>query len=221
MKTVHADARMDLSQSVSGVMLTLILWLHVLLAATILFSGEALNSVISLLKFGFLTADASGYPWVISVMVSVVGFIVAIHVMIAMQKLPKSLEQQRELKQQTATLEGDDKKLWVWQAVTGMIILLLLPLHFWLVGAAPEEINAVSLANRLWGESGLWVLYVPLMLAALIHAGIGSYRVAIRRNSAKDLSRRMQLIKMKMAISIFFVAIAGASLMAFMPYVTN
>ncbi|WP_394201637.1 fumarate reductase cytochrome b subunit [Shewanella waksmanii] len=210
---------LDVSQSVSGVVLALFLWTHLVLVASILFGAEAMTFVAKTMELSFLSADGHGYPWVVSVIAVVVGVITLVHVLAAVHKLPLNLQQQRALRQQMQVIAHSDTRLWVWQAATGVGILLLLPLHLWLIGSAPETIGPVGSADRIWND-GVWMIYLPLLLCVELHAAIGVYRVLIKWGSGTAVNRRHRIRKIKTIVSFVFVLVGLASLLAFLPHAT-
>ncbi|QFU21136.1 fumarate reductase cytochrome b subunit [Shewanella eurypsychrophilus] len=211
------SAWLDMSQSISGVILALFLWTHLVLVSSILLGGDAMTWVAGLMELNFLSADGHGYPWVVSLVAIGIGALVFIHVLVALQKLPLSIKQQSALRKQMSTIKHGDTQQWVWQAVTGVIIFVLLPVHLWLIGSAPETIGPSGSASRIWND-GAWLLYLPLLLSVELHAAIGVYRVAIKWGAARDLNTRARMKKIKVIISVVFVLIGVASLLAFLPY---
>jgi fumarate reductase subunit C len=51
-----------------------------------------------------------------------------------------------------------------------------------------------------------------------LHAAIGIYRVALKWGAARDLNNRSRLRKIKTIVSVLFVTVGVASLLAFLPY---
>lgn len=208
---------LDMSQSLSGVILAVFLWTHLVLVSSILLGEDAMTFVAKTMELSFLSEDGHGHPWVVSLIAIGVGLLASIHVLVAMHKLPLSLQQQRALRQQMSVINHGDTKLWVWQAITGVGILLLLPVHLWLIGSAPETIGPAGSADRIWNQ-GVWMVYLPLLLCVELHAAIGIYRVAIKWGSERALNSRDRIKKIKTIVSVVFVVIGIASLLAFLPY---
>ena len=211
------SAWLDLSQSLSGVILAVFLWTHLVLVSSILFGADAMSWVARMMELSFLSSDGHGYPWVVTCIAIGIAVLAFIHVLVALQKLPMSLQQQRALRQQMQVIKHSDTRLWRWQAITGVVILLLLPVHLWLIGSAPETIGPQGSASRIWNQ-GVWMLYLPLLLTVELHAAIGIYRVALKWGAARDLNSRARLRKLKTIISVVFVSVGIASLLAFLPH---
>jgi len=208
---------LDLSQSVSGVMLAVFLWTHLVLVSSILLGADAMSWVARTMELSFLSADGHGYPWVVTIIAIAIAVLASIHVLVALQKLPMSLAQQKALRLQMQTINHGDTRLWRWQAITGVIILLLLPVHLWLIGSAPETIGPYGSADRIWNQ-GVWLVYLPLLFTVELHAAIGIYRVALKWGAARDLNTRERMKKIKTIVSVIFILIGVASLLAFLPY---
>jgi fumarate reductase subunit C len=217
MRTKNWSGRLDLVQSGSGVLLTLFLWTHLVLVASILLGGEAMTWVARTMELSFLSDDGHGYPWIVSLIAIAIAALALVHMLVAMHKLPLNLKQQRALRNQLAVIKHGDTQLWVWQAVTGVIIMVALPVHLWLIGSAPETVGPVGSATRIWQDNA-WILYFPLLIAVELHAAIGIYRVALKWGAVRDLNTRNRIKKMKNIISVVFVLIGTASIFAFLPY---
>ena len=118
------SAWLDLSQSVSGVILAVFLWTHLVLVSSILLGSDAMNWVARTMELSFLSDDGHGYPWVVTAIAMGIAALALVHVLVALQKLPMSLRQQRALRQQMQVINHSDTRLWRWQAITGVVILL-------------------------------------------------------------------------------------------------
>lgn len=211
------SAWLDLSQSLSGVILAVFLWTHLVLVSSILLGADAMSWVARTMELSFLSADGHGYPWVVTCIAIGIAILALVHVLVALQKLPMSLRQQRALHQQMQVIDHSDTRLWRWQAITGVVILLLLPVHLWLIGSAPETIGPQGSADRIWNQ-GVWMVYLPLLFTVELHAAIGIYRVALKWGAARDLNSRNRLRKIKTIVSVLFVTVGIASLLAFLPH---
>lgn len=208
---------LDLSQSVSGVILAIFLWTHLILVSSILFGPDVMTWVAHTMELSFLSDDGHGYPWVVTAIAIGIGLLAGLHVLVAMHKLPLSLKQQRALNKQIHVIHHGDTGLWRWQAITGVVILLLLPVHLWLIGTAPETIGPQGSADRIWNQ-GAWLMYMPLLITVELHAAIGIYRVLLKWGLTQDMQTREKLKKAKTIASVLFVIVGFASLAAFWPH---
>lgn len=211
------SAWLDQAQSVSGLFLALFLWTHLLLVSSILLGPKAMTWVAGTMELNFLTDDGHGYPWVVSLIALAVGALVVIHVWVAMQKIPINLAQQKALTQSLQHIEHGDTRLWRWQVITGLVVLLLVPIHLWLIGAAPETIGPAGSAYRIWGQ-GVWLLYLPLLFAAEIHGALGLYRLALKWGVVSNQRQRGRLRWFKTVLSAAFIGVGLLTLVAFSQY---
>ena len=92
------SAWLDLSQSLSGVILAVFLWTHLVLVSSILLGADAMSWVARTMELSFLSADGHGYPWVVTCIAIGIAILALVHVLVALQKLPMSLRQQRALR---------------------------------------------------------------------------------------------------------------------------
>jgi fumarate reductase subunit C len=211
------SAWLDQAQSVSGLFLALFLWTHLLLVSSILLGPKAMSWVASTMELSFLSYDGHGYPWVVTIIAFAVGALVVIHVWVAMQKIPINLAQQKALKQSLIQIDHGDTRLWRWQVITGLVVLLLVPIHLWLIGSAPETIGPEGSANRIWGQ-GVWLMYLPLLFAAELHGAIGLYRLALKWGVVSNQQQRVRLRKLKTVLSVAFIGVGLLTLAAFSQY---
>ncbi|PVZ67665.1 fumarate reductase cytochrome b subunit [Pelagibaculum spongiae] len=211
------SARLDVGQSLSGALLTIFLWTHLILVSSILLGGDAMDFVARNMELAFLTENGHGYPWVVTVIAIGIGALAVIHMLSALYRLPLQVKQRLALRNHLQVVQHGDTKLWVWQAVTGVVIMVLLPVHLWLIGSDPISVGAVGSATRIWIDHA-WVLYIPLLLAAEIHAAIGAYRVVIKWGLVKNLDQREKLRRLKTIFSLVFISVGMLSLAAFWPH---
>ncbi|MBN1500234.1 MAG: hypothetical protein JW982_08765 [Spirochaetes bacterium] len=163
-------AHNDFLLSLSGFCLSLFLATHLVFDATILFGPSVFNNVPKMLHSIYLAQ--------IFTPVVVAGFF--IHFCIAVRKIPvKSSELQRILKLSIQTRHRDTM-LWLLQCITGLFLLLAGTLHFWIILTdGIKNINAVSSSNRA-ALPQFHVFYYIFMCTAILHSGIGMYRISIK-----------------------------------------
>jgi len=210
-------AQLDLWQSLSGFLLALFLWFHLLLVASILLGKEAMAWVTATMEGAFLSPSGEGYPVVVSLIAVVVSLLVLVHAALAMRKLPASWQQYRQLREYRKLVRHRDTGQWIIQAVTGVIILVLVPAHLFTMFAVPETIGPEGSSQRIVAGD-FWVLYLPLLLAAELHGAIGCYRLAVKWNlfpSRDPASTRRRLQRLKLVISSAFILIGLLTLITF------
>ena len=81
----------------------------------------------------------------------------------------------------------------------------------------PERIGPFGSADRVWSDL-LWPLYLVLLFAVELHAGIGLYRLAVKwgwfTGKTPDVTRR-RLMRLKWALTAFFIVLGLATLAAY------
>lgn len=194
-RSPRAAAVLDLLEAGSGLALALFLWLHMALVTTILMGREAFDRIPRFLDGSRLSIV--GIPLLL--------FVFFLHALLAGRKLPGGYREQRILWGHAARLRHRDTATWIVQALTGMAILVLAAIHFWVVLTAWPIAAAVS-AGRISRTSFL-VFYVLLLLLGELHAGIGLYRLALKWGRP---GRRQAAILVELIGLLLLVCGAGA-----------
>ncbi len=193
----------EIASGVSGLLLALFMWGHMLLVGSILLGAKGFDWVAGMLEEYFIAQ-----PTVIAVLV-----LFLIHAVMASRKIPAQLKERkailrlgRDLKSNTkhapAMLAGNDRfqphlesVLWIWQVRTGMIILVLASFHLVLLAtdvmhatfAGEQGIEAARSMGRV--QDGLWVVYAILVVCVEFHASVGLYRLAVKWGFGSRLGR--------------------------------
>jgi len=170
-------ALLDLVQSVTGFLLVVFLCVHLLLDAAILIGAPAADAVAQAFEGKYLFGGT--YPWIVSL--AGLGLLVLIlaHAVLAMRKLPHTTREYLSFRDHLRGFRHTDTRLWWWQALTGVALFFLVAPHLYVVITTPEAIGAVESAHRVWVERA-WLLYAILLPVVLVHAGAGSYRLAVK-----------------------------------------
>ncbi len=173
----RADALWDLIQVLSGLGLALFLAFHTLLTASVLLGARVLDAVAGGLEAIHLDTLAH---WSVPVL-----FLV--HFVAAARKVPFRWREQQALWAQARTLRHADTWAWVFQAVSGMAVLLLGVIHMWTtIGAG--AIQAASSAARVQSD-GWVILYLLLAPLGQGHAVVGVYRAGVKWGVFQDVHR--------------------------------
>lgn len=170
-------ALLDLLQSASGLLLVLFLMVHLLLDAAILVSPAAADVVARAFEGQYLFGAA--YPWIVSLVALALLVLIALHAVLAMRRLPHSTNEYAVICTHLRTLRHGDTRLWWWQVVTGFALIFLVAPHLYVVITQPEAIGASASAYRVVTERA-WLLYAVLLPVVLLHAGAGTYRLALK-----------------------------------------
>ena len=81
-----------------------------------------------------------------------------------------------------------------------------------------DAIGPYASADRVWSE-WMWPLYILLLLAVEFHGTIGLYRLCVKWgwfDGENPKETRKTLKKIKWALTIFFLVLGFASLLAYM-----
>jgi len=193
----------ELISGVSGLLLALFMWGHVLLVGSILTGERGFDWLASTLEEYYIAQ-----PTVLGVFV-----LFAVHAWYAARKIPAGMDDRRRMLALADGLrkvrgnpdDGDQGErfaahresfLWIWQVRTGWIILVLASFHIMLLGldvltplfGEGSGIEASTTLARV--QAGLWLPYGVLLLCVEFHASVGLYRLAIKWGAGRRLSRR-------------------------------
>ena len=207
-------ARLDLAQSVSGLILGLFMWGHMFFVSTILISNDAMWMVTKAFEGYFVFGRT--FPIIVSAVVAGVFGLMVLHALLAMRKFPASYGQVQTFVAHRKLLAHEDTTLWWVQAVTGFALFFLASVHLYQMLMHPGAIGPYESGTRVY--QGWWPLYLVLLFAVELHGGIGLYRLAVKWGwlEGKDPARtRARLRTAKWAITAFFLALGLLTLAAY------
>ncbi len=208
-------ARMDWAQSMSGLLLGLFMWGHMFFVASILLGKDAMWTIARAFEGYFLFGRS--YPGIVSVIVGGVLALIVLHAFLAMRKFPANYRQWRTFAAHRALLHHGDTTLWWIQVITGFMLFFMASVHLYQMLMHPGMIGPYESSDRVWSERW-WPLYLVLLFAVELHAGIGLYRLAVKWGwfvgpDSNAGRRRLQAIKW--ALTAFFLALGLATLAAY------
>jgi len=208
-------ARLDALQSLSGLVLGLFMWGHMLFVSSILLGKDAMWTVTKFFE-GYFVFGRS-LPALVSVVVASIFAIVVLHALLAMRKFPINHHQLHNIREHINQFRHGDTTLWWWQAVTGFALFFLASVHLYVMMTRPETIGPYGSADRIWTDR-FWPLYLVLLFAVELHGGIGLYRLAVKWGwfaGADPNAARRRLKTLKWALTAFFLALGLATLAAY------
>ena len=208
-------ARLDLTQSVTGLVLALFMWGHMFFVSSILVGSDAMWTITKLFEGYFFFGTS--YPWIVSMVAAVVIALVVTHAMLAVRKFPVSYRQFKTFRGHMRMIHHEDTTLWFWQVFTGFALFFLASVHLYIMLTRPDRIGPFESSDRVWSEH-LWPLYFLLLLAVELHGGIGLYRLAVKWGwfTGSDANATRHRLKMlKWAITVFFLVLGFATLAAY------
>ncbi|MDR2711217.1 MAG: fumarate reductase cytochrome b subunit [Burkholderiales bacterium] len=209
-------ARLDILQSVSGLILALFMWGHMFFVASILINKDAMWTITKLFEGyvngHYLFGDKS-HPWLVSIVVAFVAVIFIVHAAMAVRKFPINYRQLQVYRAHAKSMRHGDTTLWIWQVYTGFAMFFLASAHLYQMMVFPQNIGPFGSGDRMWSD-GLWPFYLVLLLAVELHGGIGLYRLAVKWDKPK-LSRAF-LKNFKWGLTAFFLILGLATMAAYM-----
>lgn len=208
-------ARLDLLQSLSGLVLALFMWFHMFFVASILLGAESFDRVAGWME-GSLIFEQT-YPVIVSMAAMGVFALFVLHALLALRKFPSSYRQYRTFHDHMKRMGHEDTTLWFVQVFTGFAMFFLGSVHLYIMMTRPDTIGAYGSANRVVSE-WMWPLYLLLLLAVELHGSIGLYRLAVKwgfLTGRTPVEGRRKLKRAKWFVTIFFLALGLASLAAF------
>lgn len=203
-------ARADRLQSATGILLGLFLLLHLHFESSILFGKHAFYLVAQFLEGGIFSETGHGYPLLTQIFSVFMALIVLLHAGFALRRFPTQIGQWRALRLQMQTIPHHDTKIWFWQMITGFVLFFLVPVHLFTMITNPEIGPHLS-AERVVNQN-VWLLYVLLLPAVVIHGVFGLYRVAVKWGFS---SRRFALLKLAKVVLGYLMILGIASLLAY------
>ncbi len=208
-------ARLDLTQSATGLVLVLFMWGHMFFVSSILLGKNAMWTITKFFEGYFFFGTS--YPWVVSVVVAGIITLVVVHAVLAMRKFPANYRQLATYRAHMRMMAHEDTTLWFWQVITGFAMFFLVPVHLYVMLLQPDRIGPFESSDRVWSDH-FWPLYILLLLAVELHGGIGLYRLAVKwgwlgGGDANTTRHRLKLLKW--AITVFFLALGFATLAAY------
>ncbi|HEY6131331.1 MAG TPA: fumarate reductase cytochrome b subunit, partial [Halioglobus sp.] len=209
-------ARVDVLQSLSGLLLVLFVWAHMFFESSILLGTDAMYRVSRMFEGEPLFGRP--YPLLVSAVGIVVFLLIAGHAILALRKFPGSTQQYRQFHRHMSALRHSDTTLWYVQVVTGFCLFFLVSVHLYIVITQPGNIGPYASSDRIW-SGRFWILYALLLVTVHLHAGIGFYRLAMKWGPLSTANSKVVRARLKVAmwcIVVFFLCLGTASLLTYM-----
>jgi fumarate reductase subunit C len=190
-----SELRYELLSGVSGLLLAVFMWGHIILVGSILTGARGFDWLASTLEDYYIAQPT----------VAAVFALFLVHAWFAARKFPARLRDRRRMIQVAKSLaaRGTDvhgahteSLLWIWQLRTGLVILVLGSFHIGLIaldvltplfGERPGIEAATTLARE---RAGLWIVYAVLTVCIAFHTAVGLYRLAVKWGVGSRLPRR-------------------------------
>jgi fumarate reductase subunit C len=172
------SAYLDILQMLTGAGLILFMWSHMILVASVNLGPGVMNTIARFFEDTYM-AQAGG---------PVIGIVFLVHFVLAARKIPFRSSEMFTFWKHSRILKHTDTWLWMIQASTAMIILIMGSIHMWTV-LTNLPITAAKSAARVQG--GFWLVFYLILLPMVeLHVGIGFYRIAVKWGFVKRKGRK-------------------------------
>ncbi|WP_272701389.1 succinate dehydrogenase/fumarate reductase cytochrome b subunit [Desulfovibrio sp. Fe33] len=172
------DAALDWLQMLTGASLILFMWCHMLLVSSVVISPSVMNAIAGFFEATYM-AQVGG---------PLIFLTFLVHFALAARKIPFRAEGQGTIWAHAKMLKHRDTWLWVVQAATAMIILILGAIHMWVV-LNDLPITAAKSAARM--QHFWWFLFYMILLPSVeLHVSVGFYRIAVKWGFVKSDQRK-------------------------------
>lgn len=199
----RTSAYLDWLQMLTGVALVLFMWSHMILVASVNLGAGVMNALAHFLEKTYM-AQVGG---------PIIGCIFLLHFILAARKVPFRVDQQTTIWKLSRQLRHTDTYLWLVQAISAMIILIMGSIHMWTV-LTDLPITAAKSAGRIQG--GFWFVFYLILLPMIeLHVGIGFYRIAVKWGFARRQDRK-KFKKFENYLTVIFVIIGLITLVRFL-----
>lgn len=197
------SALFDWLQMLTGVGLILFMWSHMVLVASVNLGPGVMNTIAKFFEDTYM-AQVGG---------PLIGATFLLHFILAARKVPFRVEQQSTIWKHARMLHHLDTWLWLIQAFTAMVILIMGSIHMWTV-LTDLPITAAKSAARIQG--GFWLVFYLILLPMVeLHVGIGFYRIGVKWGFIKR-SNRKGLKRFENILTGIFILIGIITLIRFM-----
>ncbi len=198
----RTSAYLDWLQMLTGAGLILFMWSHMVLVASVNLGAGAMNTIARFFEDTYM-AQVGG---------PLIGAAFLLHFVLAARKVPFRTEQQRAIWKHARLIKHTDTWLWLVQAFTAMVILIMGSIHMWTV-LTDLPITAAKSAARIQG--GFWgVFYLILLPMVELHVGVGFYRIAVKWGLA-GRSQRKGLKRFENGLTAMFILIGLITIVRF------
>ncbi len=174
----RVSAYLDWLQMLTGAGLIAFMWSHMVLVASVNLGVNVMNFIAHFFEATYM-AQVGG---------PMIGATMLLHFVLAARKIPFTTSEQGSIWRHAKMLHHQDTWLWLVQAVTAMIILIMGSVHMWTV-LTDLPITAAKSAHRIQG--GFWMVFYLILLPMVeLHVGIGFYRIGVKWGFVKRDGRK-------------------------------
>ncbi|WP_027184763.1 fumarate reductase [Desulfovibrio inopinatus] len=162
------DAYLDWTQMLSGAVLILFMWSHMILVSSVVIGPGAMNALAYFFEATYM-AQAGG---------PIIFLIFLLHFLLAARKIPFRSDGVKIAVGHARMLNHRDTWLWLVQVITALVILVLGAIHMWVV-LTDLPITAAKSAARM--QKAPWFLFYLILLPMVeMHVSVGFYRIGVK-----------------------------------------
>lgn len=212
-------ARLDFIESATGVVLALFISGHILFESSILISKDAMYAMTQFFEGYYFLGEK--HPGIISFLATLILLTILLHAVVALRKFPANYRQFKNYKDHMIRMNHHDTSLWAIQVITGFAMFFLASVHLYTMISQPDRIGPYASSERMVAEM-MWPLYLLLLFAVVIHAGIGVYRLILKwglfeADQQKFMKQRRALLRTIMYFVVtLYLTVGVFSLMRYM-----
>jgi len=143
----------------------------------------------------------------------IVGSVFLLHFILAARKIPFRVKELSAIWKLSRQLGHTDTWLWLIQAFSAMVILIMGSVHMWTV-LTDLPIRAAKSATRIQG--GFWLVFYLILLPVVeLHVGVGFYLIAVKWGFSRQKGRK-SLKKFKNILTAVLIGIGLITLLRFL-----
>ncbi len=209
-------AKLDLLQSITGLILALFIVFHIIFESSILLGKETMYKLTMIFELEFIIEGGS--PIFISILAFVIFIILIFHAFLAMRKFPNSYREYLRFRTHTKLMNHSDTNLWFIQISSGFMLFFLASIHLYIMMTQPQNIGPFASSDRIYSDV-MWPMYLMLLVSVVLHAGVGIYRLIMKWGIFDGENPRKNRVKTKKIIQIvvvFYLIIGIFSLISYM-----
>jgi fumarate reductase subunit C len=209
-------AKLDLFQSLTGLLLVLFIWGHMFFEGSILLGNDAMYRMTKFFEGRYFFG--TDYPIIVTFAAVAIMAIFVVHAALALRKFPKNHGEYRTIRSHIVSFDHDDTSMWWVQVWTGFLMFFLGSVHLINMMVQPGNIGPFESADRIW-SGWMWPVYALLLVTVHLHAGLGIYRLAVKWGffEGEDVNKSRATLKVvRWAIIIFFLVLGFSSLGTYM-----
>ncbi len=181
--------RLDFFQVISGVLLTVFIFGHLLLVSSMLLGQGVFNSLAYFLEVTYIEV----------IILPVILLLMFAHFLIAARKMPFRQGEFLTFMEHSKSMKHPETWAWLIQIITAICLLALASTHMIEV-LADLPITAEKSAIRVQETGSLF--YIALLLCSWLHVGVGIFRIGVKYGYITAANRKVMTKKLLILIGI-------------------